>query len=167
MRSRAMTGLATAMLCACLAGAPSAEARSPLLFFRGVERIALFCGRPLDSELREKLCATARTSLQDLSGTEVTLGTGALSDPNAITVLVNGYPVAGPNGPVFVIDIGMLRKDHVDGRLFGAPPILVGVRDVVTKSSDVADKLKAHLSELVVGPWRQASPLATPTGTNG
>lgn len=157
---------AAALLSVSVASVPTALARSPLPFFRGVERLALYCGRPAKAELREKLCAIAQTSLEDLTGMEVVIGTGALGDTSAITVLVNGYAIEGPNGPVLAIEIGMLRKGHVDDRLFGTGPVLAGVDDMDAGPLEFAGKLKARLSEVVVVPWRGTAP-ATPTRQTG
>lgn len=136
-----------------------ASARSPVPYFKGVETLALFCGRPSDRTLRMQLCAAARDALVDLTGSDIEIGPQGFSDPRTITVLVNGYETEGPNGPVLAITIDMLRKGHVDSRLFGSPPVLLAPNDLVTKSRETAEKLKAELAETVVGPWRLALPV--------
>lgn len=162
--TKTRVGLLMGVLAAGLmVGSHRAEARSPLPFFRGVERLVVFCGRPADSGQRAKLCAIAQQVLEELTGATVALGTGGLSDAAAITVLVNGYPVDGPNGPVFVIDIDLLRKGQADQQLFGAPPVLVAAKGLLTAPEEVASGLRRQLAERVVDPWR----LAVPAGRTG
>lgn len=159
MRLTSRTGAAAAFLLAASLVLPApARALSPVPLFRNVERLAVFCGRPEGTERRAALCELAESVLEELSGTDVAVGTAALSDPAALTVLVNGYEVEGPDGPVMVIDVGLLRRGHVDGRLYGPAPIVVGADALLTKSSEVADSLGALLFETVVGPWKRASP---------
>jgi hypothetical protein len=146
------------LLSALFAQSEGAEARSPVPFFLGVEHLVLFCGRPTVADQREKLCAVAQETLQALTGAPVPIGTAGLSDTAAITVLVNGYPIEGPNGPVLAIDIGMLRKGQTDGQLFGAPPVLVAADALTTGSPDVVAGLRTQFSQRIVEPWRLAVP---------
>ncbi|MCR9070364.1 MAG: hypothetical protein NXI18_01465 [Alphaproteobacteria bacterium] len=158
MRFLPMTGIAPLLLAILLLMPAPAQALSPVPFFQGVERLAVFCGRPTATDLRTALCTLAESALEDLSGSDVAVGTAALSDPNAVTVLVNGYEIAGPNGPLLVIDVRMLRPGHVDARLFGSAPIVVGTDAPLTESSELADSLAALLFDTVVDPWRRAVP---------
>ncbi|WPZ32806.1 hypothetical protein T8K17_16350 [Thalassobaculum sp. OXR-137] len=152
--SLSIAAVASTLLAAC----PEALALSPQPFFSGVDRLVLFCGRPLDADQRTALCTVARDVLSGLAGREIELGTGGLSDPAAITVLVNGYPMEGPNGPLLAIDIDLLRKDMTDGQLFGAPPVLVPAKGLVTAPEIVGEALRAELAERVIAPWRLSAP---------
>lgn len=155
-------GAAAFLASTCILMSIPAQALSPVPFFRGVDRLAVFCGRPDSPPRRAALCRLAAGLLEDLSGTDVIVGTAALSDPAAITVLVNGYEVDGPRGRVMVIDVRLLRRDHVDGRLYGAAPVVVRPDVPLAESSEVADSLGALLSETVIVPWRSAAPSGRP-----
>lgn len=159
------TGLLIVLLATALLSVPTgADARSPLPLFRGVERVVLFCGRPADAQQRERLCTIAQEVLEELTGEEIAVGTAGLSDAAAITVLVNGYAVDGPNGPVLAIDIDLLRKGLPDQQLFGAPPVLAPANGLLTDLGLVRSALRSQLAERVVDPWRRAVP-AGRTGT--
>lgn len=167
MRTKMSVGLLMGGLVLGLLVAPTtAESRSPLPFFKGVERFAVFCGRPVDAAQRETLCTIARDVLADLTGTEIAVGTAGLSDEDAITVLVNGFPTDGPNGPVLAINIDLLRKGQAESQLFGAPPVLVPVDGLRSVREAVASGLRAQFEERVVAPWRRAVPSAQ-TGSAG
>lgn len=166
MRRTAMVAAAAILVSAVALVSAPAQALSPVPFFRGVERLAVFCGRPDAAPRWAALCRLAEALLEDLSGTDVIVGTAALSDPAAITVIVNGYEVDGPHGRLMVIEVRMLRRDHVDGRLFGAAPVVVRADAPLTESSEVADSLGALLSETVIGPWRLATPSVRPAATD-
>ena len=145
-------------LFACQTFQQRAAAMSPLPFFAGVERLVLFCGRPVQQDQREALCKAAHDVLQELSGGEVALGTVGLSDPAAITVLINGYPLDGPNGPVLAVDIELLRNGRSNDQLFGSPPLLFPVNGLTTNLDQIAEGLGPALSARVVVPWLRASP---------
>lgn len=167
---RTGTGLLIAFLMAGLLSAPfEADARSPLPIFRGVERLVLFCGRPVEAEQREKLCTIAQDVLEELTGTTIVVGTVGLTDAAAITVLVNGFPVEGPTGPVLAIEIDLLRKGHADEQLFGAPPVLVPAKGLISVPEVVRSELRKQLAERVVNPWRGTVPAARtgPRSTRG
>ncbi|WP_028794548.1 hypothetical protein [Thalassobaculum salexigens] len=148
------------VLLGVMLGSQQAQSTSPLPIFRGVERFVVFCGRPVAAEQREALCTIARDVLAQLTGRPVAVGTAGLSDEAAITVLVNGFPTEGPNGPVLAINIDLLRKDQVNAQLFGAPPVLVSAEALVTAPEAVADGLRRQFAERVVDPWRRAVPSA-------
>ena len=161
MRTKTLAGLLVGCVSLGLTvGARPAESASPLPFFRGVERFAVFCGRPVDADQRGTLCTIARDVLAELTGRSVAVGTAGLSDAAAVTVLVNGFPTEGPNGPVLAINIDLLRKDQVNAQLFGAPPVLVPVEGLASAPGLVAEGLRRQLAERVVDPWRRAVPAA-------
>ena len=145
-------------LFAFLTFSPRAGAMSPVPFFAGVERIFLFCGRPVQHEQRTILCAAARQALHDLDAGEVAVGTAGLSDAAAITVLVNGYPVDGPNGPVLAVDIELLRPGRSNDQLFGSSPLLFPANSLITNPDQIVDGLGPELAARVVTPWRLATP---------
>lgn len=149
-----------AVLCGAIVGTPS-QARSPLPMFRGVETIAVLCGRPSDAAQREVLCTAAQAALSDLTGRDVRVGASGLSDPRTLTVLVNGHPVAGPDGPLMAITLDMVRKGHADGGLYGTAPLVLAADALVTISQPTAAKLRKFLGESVAEPFRRATPSKT------
>jgi hypothetical protein len=165
LRSAARICSVLVVLLASLGSA--AEARSPVPYFKGVERMAVFCGRPADRDLRARLCEEAQSVLSALVAQPVAVGAAGFRDPKTLTVLVNGHEVEGPDGALLVVSVDLLRKDHVDPRLFGATPIVLPVGGVETSLKGFAGKLTALLSEIVLGPWRTANPRERSPGKDG
>lgn len=154
--------LGTLVLGMTLAETGQVSARSPLPYFKGVERLAVFCSRPSEAALRDELCETARATLEGLVGRPVPVGPTLLGDRGAITVLVNGHRVDGPHGPVLAVVLDLFRRDQVDGRMVGSAPILVDAGDGVTFSNDFKIALKRALIELVTDPWHAVVPEGPP-----
>ncbi len=133
------------------------QARSPDAYFQAVSRLSMFCGAPNDRVLRDQLCGTARGALERQVGHDVAPGPAGFSDPSTITVLVNGYEVQGPNGPLLAITVDLYRKGVVDTRLYGVAPIVVEAPSTETEWQDLAARFEKTLNENVVRPWRAAT----------
>jgi|GEM_PF-6523824 len=159
MRNSAWTGVVAAGVgLACLMASVSADARSPLPYFRGIDTIALYCGSPADDAVRDDLCAVAKRVLDPLVGASVEIGATGFRNPGALTVLVNGHRIDGPDGPVLAVTADLLRKDRVDRRLVRPAPILLPAGEGVTTSLRLENSLKALFTEMVIVPWRTATP---------
>lgn len=162
--SKRVVTAAFLMVLTMVGATETATARSPLPYFRGLEQVGVYCGKPAAAGLRDRLCEAARTALEALLGIPVPIGPSLLADPAAITVLVNAHEVDGPSGMIWAVTLDLFRRGQVDGKLTGTPPILLANDEADTVSKDFRIKLEKALKDLVVDPWLVARPAGTNNG---
>jgi len=120
--------------CACILGLMSilvvlstpSSARSPIPYYKNVERLGLDCRGDLDASQRERICRHLARWLSDRADHPVMVGAPGGPHEDRLTLLVGLDRVTDPGDRDWLaVSLDLFRAGHVDPRLRGPKPVLL------------------------------------------
>ena len=136
-RAPGLCGLLMTLAVLVLMVPGTAQAKSPIPFFQGVERIGLHCSRLVqaDPPIMPPLCDRLAEVIFERYAVQISHGTDGLSDDGTLYLLINSHDwsevsgnpdltVSTDAGPITVFTIGLFRNGHTNPLLRDPTPYL-------------------------------------------
>ena len=157
-RAHRFCGLLMMLTLLVLMAPGAAQAKSPIPYFQGVERIGLHCSRLVqaDPPIMPPLCDRLAEVIAERYAVQVSNGADGLSEPGSLYLLINSHEwsevsgdanrtVSTNAGPITVFTIGLFRSGYTNPLLRDLPPYLhfgnLDNTDLDTLATALADRV--------------------------